>query len=106
VIVFFGGVGIVVGMVELFLLIAVASGVVFGGLGWWIATQRNREPVEGLLLGAFFGPLGVLIEALLPNPRRSAGGRRGGGNFAGPSLAEQVAREETDDAAISYLDDR
>jgi hypothetical protein len=48
-----------------FLVWLVAAGV-FGGLGWWIATQRRRSPWEGFALGALFGPLGAVIEALMP----------------------------------------
>jgi hypothetical protein len=40
--------------------------VVFGGLGAWVATQKDRGQGEGFILGLLFGPLGVLIEALLP----------------------------------------
>jgi len=40
--------------------------VVFAVLGAYIAAQKNRDQGEGLLLGCLFGPLGVLIEALLP----------------------------------------
>ena len=48
----------------LFLLIAfwVASGI----LGAWVAGQKGREPIEGFVLGLFFGPIGAVIEALLP----------------------------------------
>ena len=39
---------------------------VFGCLGSWIASQKNRGGGEGFWLGFLFGPFGVLIEALLP----------------------------------------
>jgi hypothetical protein len=39
---------------------------VFGSLGNWIACQKNRDGGEGFLLGCLFGPLGVIIEAVLP----------------------------------------
>jgi hypothetical protein len=47
------------------------STVVFGWLmlavlSTWIAGQKNRGEDEGFILGALFGPLGVLVEALLP----------------------------------------
>jgi hypothetical protein len=35
-------------------------------LSAWIAGQKNRSGGEGFNLGALFGPLGVLVEALLP----------------------------------------
>jgi len=43
--------------------------IVFGLLGGWVAGQCGREQTEGFLLGAFLGPFGVLIEALLPKRR-------------------------------------
>jgi hypothetical protein len=50
-----------------FVAIALVVAVVFGGLGSWIAGQKNRPKSEGLILGFAFGPLGALIEALLPS---------------------------------------
>lgn len=41
--------------------------LVFSGLGWWIAIQKGRSEAEGAALGLLFGPLGCLVEALLPN---------------------------------------
>jgi hypothetical protein len=38
----------------------------YAGLGAWIASQKDREPIEGLLLGLLYGPIGALVEALLP----------------------------------------
>jgi hypothetical protein len=52
--------------VEVFLVIFVVMGVVFGLLGAWIASQKNRSEGEGLALGCIFGPFGALIEALMP----------------------------------------
>jgi hypothetical protein len=43
-----------------------ASRLAFAAFGAWVARQKRRRRLEGLLLGAAFGPLGVLIEALLP----------------------------------------
>jgi hypothetical protein len=52
---------------EVFVLLLVVGVVfVFGALGSWIAMQKNRDNSEGFALGCIFGPLGVLIEALLP----------------------------------------
>ena len=48
------------------LLILLVVGVVFGFLGVFVATQKRRSDAEGFFLGFLFGPLGVLIEALLP----------------------------------------
>jgi hypothetical protein len=35
-------------------------------LSAWVAGQKHRSEGEGFVLGALFGPLGVLVEALLP----------------------------------------
>ena len=32
----------------------------------WVASQKGRSAGEGFVLGLLFGPLGVLVEALLP----------------------------------------
>jgi uncharacterized membrane protein YeaQ/YmgE (transglycosylase-associated protein family) len=42
--------------------------VIFGSLAGWIGQQKGRRPEEGMLLGALFGPLGVIVVALLPTP--------------------------------------
>jgi hypothetical protein len=63
------------------LVIGLALLAAFGGLGAWIAAQKRRAAAEGALLGALFGPVGVLVEALLPDgdarpkPRAKAKGR-------------------------------
>ncbi len=48
----------------------VVMAVVFGGLGAWVAGQKNRNVGEGLILGGVFGPVGVIVEALLPTIQR------------------------------------
>ena len=37
-----------------------------GGFSVWIAAQKGRSLAEGFLVGFLFGPLGVIVEALLP----------------------------------------
>ncbi len=44
----------------------IGFGLIFGAFGAWVAAQRGRGGGEGLILGFLFGPLGVLVEALLP----------------------------------------
>lgn len=39
---------------------------IFGFVGIWIATQKNRDSGEGFFLGFLLGPIGLLIEAMLP----------------------------------------
>lgn len=40
---------------------------VFGTLGRWVAMQHGRSGLEGAVLGILFGPLGIIVEALLPS---------------------------------------
>lgn len=40
--------------------------VLFSGLGAWVASVKHRSNGEGAVLGGLLGPLGVIIEALLP----------------------------------------
>ena len=49
-----------------FLIVLVVFGVIFGALGSWIAKERHRDQGEGFVLGFLFGPLGVIVEAILP----------------------------------------
>ena len=53
------------------LFVLILAWVLLGGLAAWIAGQKNRPRMEGFLLGSLFGPLGVLVEALLPSLRES-----------------------------------
>ena len=46
--------------------------IILGILGAWVSAQKNRDGLEGFLLGCLFGPLGVLIAALLPTLPPSA----------------------------------
>jgi hypothetical protein len=43
-----------------------AWSIYFGTLGWYVATVKERDPLEGVLLAVLAGPLGVLLEALFP----------------------------------------
>lgn len=38
-----------------------------GLLAGWIASQKKRSFIEGLVLGSLFGPLGCIVEGCLPN---------------------------------------
>jgi hypothetical protein len=50
-----------------FVLGVIAVMLIFGAFGRYVAAEKNRDPGEGFLLGLLFGPLGVLVEACLPN---------------------------------------
>lgn len=42
------------------------AGVVCGGIGSWVAYQCGRNRIEGFVLGFVLGPIGILLEAMLP----------------------------------------
>lgn len=68
----------------------IAGGLVFGLLGRWVADQCGRRGSEGFVLGFLFGPVGVIIEALLPH--QSADDWRAKG-WSGPAGAMPTQRE-------------
>ena len=41
-------------------LIVLMAWVAFSGLGYYIACEKNRSPIEGALIGFLFGPVGCL----------------------------------------------
>jgi hypothetical protein len=49
-----------------FLIVGVFWIVILGGVGYWIAQQKRRSEVEGAALGCLLGPIGWIIEAVLP----------------------------------------
>lgn len=49
-----------------FLIGWVVFGLISGAIGAWVAEQKNRTSAEGFTLGFFLGPIGWLLEALLP----------------------------------------
>ena len=49
------------------MVVIIALLCVLGFFGSWIAKQKKRSPVEGFILGFAFGPLGIIVEAVLPN---------------------------------------
>jgi hypothetical protein len=40
--------------------------VISGAIGFYIASKKNRSEIEGLLFGLFLGPVGWIVEGLLP----------------------------------------
>ncbi len=48
-------------------LAAIVWLAVWSLLARWVGDQKGRDAVECYLLGFLFGPLGVLIELLLPS---------------------------------------
>ncbi len=53
--------------------------IAMGFLAAWIAAQKKRGPAEGFILGFVFGPLGVIVEALLPSQQAPIAGRPASG---------------------------
>jgi hypothetical protein len=56
--------------VEIFVFLFL-MGLIFGGVGVAIASNKNVDGLAGFLLGAFLGPIGLIIVALL-NPSTAA----------------------------------
>lgn len=76
--------------------------IAMGCLAAWIAAQKKRAPVEGFLLGLVFGPLGVIVEALLPSQHVPIPGRHASGPRARkPSPRDRATQAEGDqDGAV------
>jgi hypothetical protein len=53
-------------MIGAVILLILLIWIAIGCVGAWIATQRRRHPAMGFAFGFFFGPIGLLIVALLP----------------------------------------
>lgn len=69
---------------EIFVFLFV-MGLLFGAVGVAIASNKNVDGLAGFLLGAFLGPIGLIIVALL-NPSRAVT----------TSAANEVSRKEHD----------
>lgn len=54
---------------EIFVFLLI-MGLIFGSVGVAIASNKNVDGLAGFLLGAFLGPIGLIIVALL-NPSRA-----------------------------------
>jgi hypothetical protein len=77
-------------------LFCVALGLLtMAAIGCWIAVQKGRPAFEGWLLAFLLGPLGLLIEALLPN-----GWDRGGDRpVRARQIKDRVIRDKREAAA-------
>jgi len=53
--------------------VVIAWFVGFTLLGWFVSYQKGRSQFEGWLLAVLLGPIGLLIEALLPLGDRPRG---------------------------------
>lgn len=59
-------------------------------VGWWIAEEKGRSGVEGAVLGFFLGPIGWVVEGLLPVVR-PAGAAATGSGHGSTALSAPVA---------------
>lgn len=80
---------------EIILILSVVTVLFCGPLGWWIATQKGRTPVEGAILGAGFGLIGVLLEALLPTDNEGLQAKRAAWERDAPKR-ERAARRHAE----------
>ncbi len=55
------------------LLILLVACVACAVAGASVAKEKGREPLEGAIYGAEFGPLGIVITALLPTKQGQRG---------------------------------
>lgn len=78
----------------------------FGGLGAFVAGAKGRSVGEGFLLGSLFGPIGALIEALLPTVRGAAKATGGGpARVPAPGLVRPRRSLRPDDLEITRPED-
>ena len=73
--------------------------VLLGGVGAWIAAQKHRTGTEGAALGCLLGPIGWLIEGLLPNAQAPAN------DLDLPILVEVYAGPTTEASAREFAAD-
>jgi len=102
-----------------FFIVITCAGIM-AAFGGWVASQKGRESVEGACLGLFFGPFGVLIEALLPSrktatrsyPHKNVGRSVVGHGFGQDEVEaweerkrreEQRASDPSEEQAFDYL---
>ena len=84
------------------LFILLGSCLVCAVAGGSVAKEKNRDAVEGILFGAVFGPIGILITALLPTKPSSDQPRQA--NVG--SIGQRKPRSLEERGRIFYLEDR
>ena len=81
-------------------------GLIFGAVGVAIASNKNVDGLAGFLLGAFLGPIGLIIVALL-NPSRAVTSSAANGDSRKEHNVDFVGeRSFTSDAYRLWLADR
>ncbi len=84
------------------LLLLLGSCLVCVVAGGSVAKEKNRDAAEGVLFGAVFGPIGILITAMLPTkPSRDQPGQADVG-----TIGQRKPRSQEDRGRIFYLEDR
>jgi hypothetical protein len=92
-------------LVEIFVFLFV-MGLIFGAVGVAIASNKNVDGLIGFLLGAFLGPIGLIIVALL-NPSRAVTSSAANGDSRKEHDVDFVGeRSFTSDAYRLWLADR
>ena len=90
---------------EIFVFLLIV-GLIFGAVGVAIASNKNVDGLAGFLLGAFLGPIGLIIVALL-NPSRAATSSAASGDSRNEPDVDFVGeRSFTSDAYRLWLADR
>ena len=61
-----------------------------GFAGGYVATQKRREVIEGILFGLFLGPFGVIAAACLPDSPESTAPQQEPGDLLSDEEHERV----------------
>jgi hypothetical protein len=70
--------------------------------GAYIAAQKRRPTIEGVLFGFLFGPVGMIVESLLPTRPEPARRPRPTAKYARPY---ETANDEEDRTVMKWLAD-
>lgn len=81
-------------------------GLIFGAVGAAIASNKNVDGLAGFLLGAFLGPIGLIIVALLNPTRAAASSAANGDSRKEHDVDFGGERSFTSDAYRLWLADR
>lgn len=82
------------------LFILLGSCVVCAVAGASVAKEKGREPLEGVMFGALFGPIGIVITALLPTKQTIQTGQ------STSNIGRDKPRSIDDRGQIAYLENR
>ena len=84
------------------LLIVLSSCFFCAVIGGKVAKEKNRDAAEGVLFGALFGPIGILITAVLPT--KPASGQPQQANAG--TIGQRKPRSIDERGQIAYLENR